>query len=50
MIFQGKKICKIEIYDSTNGNKVIASVCDNEQVMDNGYKVRVIPYVEEKAE
>lgn len=48
MIFQEKKICAIEIYDSTDGDKVIATICDEKQIMNNGYKVRIIPYLEEK--
>lgn len=47
MVFQGKKVCYIEIYDETNDNMVIAKLCDTSIETTNGYKVRVVPYVEE---
>jgi len=47
MEYQGKKICGIEIYDETDNNKIIASICDKKTETINGYKIRVIPYTEE---
>lgn len=47
MIFQGKKICAIEIYNENDNNMVIARVCDTSMESTNGYKVRIIPHVEE---
>ena len=50
MEYKGKKILGIEVYDSTDNDKIIAKICDNCMELDNGYKVRIIPYVEEKHE
>ena len=49
MEYKGKTIKGLEIYDSTNDDKVIASICDNCIELDNGYKIRVIPFVKEES-
>lgn len=48
MIFQDKKIKRLEIYDESNDNKIVARICDNKQELDNGFKVRIIPFIEEQ--
>lgn len=50
MEYKGKVIKGLEIYDSTNEDKVIAHICDNFLELDNGYKIRIIPLLEEKCE
>lgn len=50
MEYKGKKICGLEVYDSTDDDKVIAYICDDKLELTNGYKLRVIQYVEEKHE
>jgi len=50
MEYRGKKVLGIEIYDSSDNDKVIATICDDCMMLDNGYKARVLPYVEEKTD
>jgi len=47
MTYEGKIICGIEVYDENNNNRVIASICDGILKTTNGYKIRVLPHVEE---
>lgn len=47
MILEGKIISGIEVYNANDDDRVIASICDGTLKTTNGYKIRVIPYVEE---
>lgn len=47
MIYEGKVICAIEVYNENDNNRLVASICDGIIKTTNGYKVRVIPHMEE---
>jgi len=47
MEYKGKKICAIEVYNENDGDRVVAKICDKSLETTNGYKIRVLPYVEE---
>lgn len=47
MEYKGKLICAIEVYNENDNNRVVARICDKSLETTNGYKVRVIPHVEE---
>lgn len=43
MEYKGKRICGIKI---TDGNEVVATICEDKIETTNGYKVEIIPHLE----
>lgn len=47
MIYRGKEICGIRVYNSTD-NTEVASICEDKIETTNGYEVEIKPSIKEK--